>query len=170
MNMTLCNSTLVANRPAQPSPKRPRSFHVYTLRTVMTHGDPTIDAIVGTKQDPRPALLYIVLLLEGIQIRPALGNLVGRALGRQRALLRLVVQHDEVAVVEIVAVQLVEGVFGLEHVFVDHKGCAACVGRYPAADLSRGVLDGLGGEASEGQYLISPNLPNSSKKASSSAS
>lgn len=32
--------------------------------------------------------------------------------------------------------QLVQGVFRFEHVFVDDIGCAACVGGYAAADLS----------------------------------
>ena len=56
-------------------------------------------------------------------------------------LLGLMVQHDEVTVLEVEAVQLVAGGFGVHDIFKDDEGGAFCIACDTLADLS--------GEASE---------------------
>ena len=55
---------------------------------------------------------------------------------RLDALLNLVVEDDEVAVLEVEAVQLVACGFGVHDIFVDDKGRALGVARDALADLS----------------------------------
>jgi hypothetical protein len=57
-----------------------------------------------------------------------------------RHFLRLVVEDDEVARLEVEAVELVAGGLGVEDVFEDDEGGAARGGRDALADLSREAL------------------------------
>ena len=50
------------------------------------------------------------------------------------------VQHDEVAVLEVEAIELVAGGFGVHYIFVDDEGGAFCVACYALADLAGEVL------------------------------
>jgi hypothetical protein len=83
----------------------------------------------------------------------------------------LVVEDDEVARLEVEAVELVAGGLGVEDVFEDDEGCAARGGRDALADLSREALvERLGmcryHDLWRISYLIGPNLPNRSNSSS----
>ena len=88
------------------------------------------------------------------------------------------VEHDEVARLEVEAVQAVAGAFGVVDVFIDDVGGAFGVGCDALADLpgkclvsGMNVRGGLRGRiALRGPnwcaYLTGPNLPNRSKSSS----
>jgi hypothetical protein len=81
---------------------------------------------------PPPSSINAILPLDPLQ--PLLP--LRQILRTLRHLLRLVVEHDQVAVHEIEAVQLVAGLFGVGHLVVDHECGALGVGGVALADLA----------------------------------
>lgn len=79
------------------------------------------------------------------------------------------VENDEIAILEVEAIQLIAGGFGVHDIFVDDEGGALCVVRDALADLPSGVLVGrMRRELLRVGFacLMEPNLPKRSKSSS----